>query len=432
MNGMPRREPFEFPPRVGDSVLRGLGLLERGTRSLLRAARGGRPLKQLRRSGISARARGHPARPDWEPASPPEGPSVIYLAALPWSYRPQRPQHLAAALSEAGRSVLYVGSFLRLRCQPTRHLQEVRPGVWSLELRIPGRPDPFRQPLPPGAVADLSARLIAGIADRPDFVFAQLPFWQPLAVALRESLRCPLVYDRIDLHEGFRGVVESAAEQELLAAADLVVATSHDLAERSAATARRVELLPNAVEIQRFAFRPTPPGRPTDTLKIVYVGALEHWFDADAVRQAALLERGWTFHLAGRVDDMAVEALAELPNVRLYGEIPYSRVAEFFTDADAALIPFLDLPLTRAVDPVKLYEAMAVGLPVVARRLPSLDPWPEPLLYLYDEPLQLAAQIRRACGEDDAQARRERRRSVESTTWATRAAQLLQRVASLR
>ena len=107
----------------------------------------------------------------------------------------------------------------------------------------------------------------------------------------------------------------------------------------------------------------------------------------------------WRFRLAGKVEDPEVAALAGLPNLETVGEIPFADVAGFLAGLDVALVPFRDLPLTRAVDPVKLYEALAMGLPVVARRLPETERWAEPLVYLYDGPDDFVRQVRRAIAE---------------------------------
>ena len=110
------------------------------------------------------------------------------------------------------------------------------------------------------------------------------------------------------------------------------------------------------------------------------------------------------------------------------GEIPFADVPSFLAGLDVALVPFRDLPLTRAVDPVKLYEALAMGLPVVARRLPETERWAEPLVYLYDDPAGFVRQVRRAVEEQSPELARERRRVAEGESWDRRADGLLRAV----
>jgi glycosyltransferase involved in cell wall biosynthesis len=271
----------------------------------------------------------------------------------------------------------------------------------------------------------MAATILAGLCgERPLMVLVQLPFWAELGRELARRLGVPLVYDRIDLHAGFPGVPGSIeeAEDRLMREADLVCATAGVLAERPRELNERVLLLPNGVDLGAF---PEPSPRQRNGIRIGYVGALGPWFDVEAVEKAARDLPDWRFRLAGCVEDPKVAALSSLPNLETVGEIPFAEVPGFLSDLDVALVPFRDLPLTRAVDPVKLYEALAVGLPVVARRLPETERWSEPLVYLYDDPESFVRQLRRAVEQRTPEMARERRRAAEGESWDHRAAELL-------
>jgi glycosyltransferase involved in cell wall biosynthesis len=412
--------PFSFPPRPRDRLLAPFAAAEAAARALAGAVRRG---ELPRRAHLPALDRG--AGPDAAAGA------VLYLPALPWAFRYQRPQQLAAALAAGGRPVLYVDPFGRGRLQHTRPLERLAGTLYRLRVALPGRPDPYRELLSPPAAQALARTLAAGVGTATALVVTQLPSWHPIGRALRDLLGCPLVYDRIDLHAGFPGVPAAitAEEDELIATADLVTVSSRQLGDRPRASGRRVLELPNAVAIDDFDLRATPPARPADRLRVGYVGALHAWFDAPAVALAAGSMPGWELVLAGRVEDAEVAALRRHPNLRLAGEIPYRRVAGFLATLDVALIPFRDLPLTRMVDPVKLYEAMAVGVPVVARRLPEMERWGPPLVYTYEDGTEMASQIRRAAAEDGEYLRRRRRELAGRHTWSRRAAHLLAAVA---
>src|SRR6185436_5134328 len=179
--------------------------------------------------------------------------------------------------------------------------------------------------------------------------------------------------------------------------------------------------VPNAVDIAHFPAGRRQFGPP---VSVGYVGALGPWFDAEAVGGLAAARPQWRVRLAGRVESPAVRALARHRNVELLGEIPYRQVPELLAGLRALLIPFLDLPLTRAVDPVKLYEGLAAGLPVVSARLPAVEAWSEPSVYAYDGGGLLAA-VERALADDGPEAAASRRAAVEGETWSARAAALL-------
>ncbi len=429
------RSAFFYPARPHHRALTAAGEIERLARAALRRLRTG-SLEHIPAS-LPRHQRASLEKVNLDATLGGSGSPILYLPAVAWQYRFQRPQHLALALARAGHPVLYVDGFLRSHLLPARQLTHVQGGVHVLRVRIPGRPDPYRQPLRHETAAGLAETILAGLRhERPLMVLVQLPFWAELGRELARRLAVPLVYDRIDLHVGFPDVPAGveAVEARLIRTADLVCATAGLLAERPREVSPQVLLLPNGVDLDAFPPPSDPSGidrDPAADVRVGYVGALGPWFDVEAVQEAARTLSGWRFRLAGRVEDPEIAALRALPNLETVGEIPFPEVPGFLAGLDVALVPFRDLPLTRAVDPVKLYEALATGLPVVARRLPETERWSEPLVYLYDDPEDFVRQLRRAVAEHTPELARERRRAAENESWDHRVAGLLQAVVPL-
>jgi glycosyltransferase involved in cell wall biosynthesis len=166
----------------------------------------------------------------------------------------------------------------------------------------------------------------------------------------------------------------SALEEEVLRRVDRVVATAGSLAERARRHNPRVLLLPNGVAFERFAraregiSRRSPEGRRP---RIVYVGAIDSWFDTDRVRSLARALPEADIVLRGPVR-IGTEWAKGLPNIRLGGPVPPEEVPDLLAGSDVGIIPFRDTPLTRAIHPVKLYEYFAAGIPVVAADLEEI------------------------------------------------------------
>src|SRR5262245_41139079 len=191
----------------------------------------------------------------------------------------------------------------------------------------------------------------------------------------------------MDDHTGFgtHGAGTAEDERRLVAGADLVLATSRPLFERIRRTRADVVRLPNAGDAERFESLPARHMSPLAKLTrpvIGYYGAIAAWFDAAAVAEASRRHPEWSFALVGDASGASVESLDGRPNVHRFGEVPYDKLPGYVAGFDVCTIPFQRTPLTEATNPVKLYEYLATGRPIVARRLPELEPF-EDVVTLY-------------------------------------------------
>lgn len=61
------------------------------------------------------------------------------------------------------------------------------------------------------------------------------------------------------------------------------------------------------------------------------------------------------------------------PRLVLTGRVPYDRIPAYLAAADVPLLPFHTVPATRHIVPIKLYEYMASGKPVISAPLPGVQ-----------------------------------------------------------
>ena len=157
--------------------------------------------------------------------------------------------------------------------------------------------------------------------------------------------------------------------------------------ELSAQTDKPIVLLGNGVEFERFAApRETPPGlaalpRP----RIGYLGLLSHFLDFDLLESLRRGRRGGTLVLAGPGDPATAErvrVLAAREGVAVLGPQPYEDVPAFMQALDLGVIPFRAAdPHVRGINPNKVYQYLAAGLPVVSTPVLDLEPAPPALQF---------------------------------------------------
>jgi glycosyltransferase involved in cell wall biosynthesis len=351
------------------------------------------------------------------------GVHLVCFPIIDWELRVQRPQQLLARLAARGATVHY----LRNDFHPGRALQRATLAGGIDGIRLPGshRINIYRSEPPAGAAEpwlDLLATLDrAGRSDR-TIALVHWPFWAPLALAARQKWGWPVVYDCIDDHAAFPGAPQWLRSQEdaLLRHSDLVVAASGRLYERCAgATGRRV-LIANAGDFEHFC--KYDGDRKLGSLHgpvIGYFGALSGWFGSEMVEAAARRHPEWSFVLIGLAAGAGLAGIDRLANVHLIGEQPYEELPGFLHRFDVAMIPFRPCELASAVNPIKFYEYLAAGKPVVASCLPELAPHRE-LYYAADTPEEFTAALERAVTEDDAGPREKRVAFASRHRWQAR------------
>lgn len=173
------------------------------------------------------------------------------------------------------------------------------------------------------------------------------------------------------------------------------------------------------------------PARPT----IVYSGGLLGWKGVDVLVEAARGLEGVCVVIAGGMDaDVAeLKRRAEgLENVRIDGFQPPGRVGLYLAAADVGVVPNRSSPpiSSHYTSPLKVFESMAVGLPLVCSDLPSLrDVLGEDEAYFVppDDPSELREGLRRAL--TDEAGRRDRserlRARARAHSWGARARRIL-------
>lgn len=370
------------------------------------------------------------------PPPHPELPDVFVWSVIDWHFRIQRPQHLARALAQKGHRVFYISVDFIDDAKPGFHLEplDVEGRLHQVHLNLRGAPQIYASMPPEGEVATLKSSLgclLEWTGTQAAVSIVQHPYWSELA---RSVPNVRVVYDCMDHHAGFdnnSGAVLDA-ENALVRDSELVIVTSGWLQREFEGQARSLTVIRNAGEYTAFAERPADVFKDDLGRKIIgYYGAIAEWFDLELVRRVAVENPDALLVLVGHDSVGARAWLDGLANVRLVGEVPYSRLPYWLHAFDLCLLPFKIVPLTLATNPVKLYEYLAAGKPVVAVDLPEMAQFGSLVQVAQGHDAFIAAVSRELAGSDDAARRRRRQAFASRQTWAHRADTLDQALRAL-
>ena len=310
-------------------------------------ARWRRSLKRLPGvSWVRDRLYGMPRGPDPTPGGLRP---VVYLPTwLRWDQMPQRPQFMLEAFARAGHDVWVVDPTLQ--------------GEREISDRI---------------------RLVDSVVAVPRSHVILYTHFAPLITLVDRFEGPAVIYDLMDdlsIYDADEvGLPEERRvrhhHQEMMERADVFVVSNRILGERHRPERPDLIRVENGVDLEKFG----PSGPVAVELAgrsdiIGYHGAIAQWFDFEGMRRVASIASNRTFVLVGPVDPRVRSEMAELdalPNVEHIPEQPGALIPRFVRGFSVGLVPFVVDEMTQGVTPLKMYEYMVCGVPVVAAPLPA-------------------------------------------------------------
>lgn len=330
-----------------------------------------------------------------------EKPDILLLATADWDHPLwTNKQHVACSLAARGHRVLYVESLGLRTIQPTardwarvwkrlrRALQSprpVRPGIWvCAPLILPG--------IAQGPLHWLNRCLLnatlAWMQIRLGFGRPWLWTYNPLTLKYFNLNHFGLsIYHAVDAVQEQpcmpREVIERQ-EQLLCAAVDQVFVTSPELRRKLAPMSRRLRYDPNVVDQAHFSAAMTWPDGdlPSDLTdipepRIGFIGAISTYkLDISLVASVARAQPSLNFIFIGPQGEGEMKTDLSLwmncPNIYLLGARSYHDLPRYCAGLQCGWLPLQRNAYTQAMFPMKFFEYLAAGLPVVATAIDAL------------------------------------------------------------
>lgn len=354
---------------------------------------------------------------------------VVCFGQQNWDVCWTAKQHLMTRLARRGHRVLYVDPVTVMNAGSRRRpcvVEQLAPCLWRFTFTRYGSQQ--QQQWLADAARDLHFR-------RPLAVVLM-----PMVLALRDVLQpAASIYYAVDEWTAFGGVSAEdrlrfrQLEEQLLRHSDIALGVSPRLVRRFAQLAPHAYLQENGVDADFFAparLDAVPPHPQIAALprpRIGFVGQIDDRLDQPLLLHIARARPRWQLVLTGRVKEgVDVAALAERPNIHLLGYQPYAELPGVVREFDVCIVPYRSTSLSEACNPLKVYEYLATGRPVVSAALEGLNAARE-VVRLALDPAQFIEQIEAALAAPSA-GRPQRLAVARACDWERRTDELERRM----
>jgi len=268
---------------------------------------------------------------------------------------------------------------------------------------------------------------------RPTMLWLWHPFHSWLLRRWPDTASCYLIYDELHLFPQNAPIARllSRCDEKLCQAADVVVTSSASQYARRK-TLGNVHLLTNGCDFDLHvkAREPGPTPAELEGLPrpiIGFIGHLDFRVDVNLLVAIARLRPDWSLAIIGRIRETApaLTKLKSCRNVLLVDAVPPGRVPDYNRAIDVAVIPYRITAATSAMFPMKVYEHLAAGMPVVATHLPELAALGD-LISIASDARSFVEAIERELAANDAAKVSRRVAAAKANSWSAKAEALSQ------
>ncbi len=331
--------------------------------------------------------------------------SVIYPPTINYDWMFQRPQQLMRQFGRLGWKSLYINA-----PAPGRRLTGPKVDRREENLYILNRENPRNH---------VEGKVV---------YFFSCPQHVEYIGAFREDVT---VFDNLD--EPVEQFSRWAPWYErALSTANIVTCTSEKLYNNALRLNKNTILAPNAADFEYFAQAQTRTSLMPDDIAhlqgkqiIGYYGALSDWVDWELITQTAdSLPENTRLVLIGPMYN--ISQIPKHSRIMYAGLKEYKELYKYLQCFDIAIIPFKVTSLTESCSPIKLWEYLSAGVPVVATAIPEAMKHPE--VNIGKTPQEFIEQVKFALNDKDIEKKNARIKLAQANSWEARAKQIMEAV----
>lgn len=174
-------------------------------------------------------------------------------------------------------------------------------------------------------------------------------------------------------------------EMDIMKKADLVLVASEMLMKNKCKYHHNIHYVPNAADVELFQLvQSVTTEIASDILNfphpiIGYSGIISRRIDFELIDYLAQMHPEWSFAFIGPLDYkdlhdcMDFKMVRQLENVFFMGERPYKKLPSYLKAFDVCILPYKPDKFNLSCSPLKFYEYLATGRPIISTNLPALQ-----------------------------------------------------------
>ena len=213
-------------------------------------------------------------------------------------------------------------------------------------------------------------------------------------------------------------------EKKFIKKCDIVIATAEELKKSKIILNQNTYTIPNGADVEHFKKTQNQNTIIADDIKnftkpvVGYIGSIFRWINVEWIEYAAKNLPNYSFVFIGPIT-INISKLKKIDNIFFLGPRPYLQLPTYLKGFDLATIPFTIDGVTLKASPIKFYEYLASGVPIVSTDLPDLEQFKN-IVSLVKDKEQYCRQIQLEISNNNSQLMHKRINTSNSFSWKAR------------